>query len=67
MSILLAGVSNDQTAVVAKMLNERHISFSSVFVENFIEPRLQVGAEEFIGVTEIEEVLPELAKTSEVL
>lgn len=62
MAIVLAGEANAESALVAQWLEERKLAYSSVRVDRFNEPRLQVGSEEFIGADEIEEFLPTIER-----
>lgn len=65
MPILLAtsGKGPDSERVAA-MLDEQGISYSTVFVESYDRPRLQVGAAELVGETEIAAHLAEIRELS---
>ncbi len=49
---------------VAAMLDEQGIAYSTVFVETYDRPRLQVGAAELVGETEIAAHLAEIRELS---
>ncbi len=49
---------------VAAMLDEQGIAYSTVFVETYDRPRLQVGAAELVGESEIAAHLAEIRELS---
>jgi hypothetical protein len=64
MAVLLSTTANAQGDEVATLLTEHDVSYSVSLVQDFEEPRLAVGGEQFIGVEEIRENIDQIQSIS---
>ncbi len=55
MTVLLSTTGNWQGNEAAKLLSEHGVSYALSMVQDFEQPRLAVGGEQFVGLEEIRE------------